>query len=160
MALRVVVVGLGPRGQDWLRELQAAGHELVAAVDNDPAVLRQTAGKKISPAKCFNALEALYRAVDREIGRLVDVIGSEAKVIVFSLHGMRPALGVPAFLGPLLCERGFSRLADLRAQSWTTRARSAFAAAKRHSPETIKKIYYKLTPKAAALERGRLARLR
>ena len=24
MALRVVVVGLGPRGQDWLREIQNA----------------------------------------------------------------------------------------------------------------------------------------
>lgn len=58
MALRVVVVGLGPRGQDWLRELQAAGHELVAAVDNDPAVLSQTTGKHVSPTKCFTKLEA------------------------------------------------------------------------------------------------------
>jgi len=60
MALRVVVVGLGPRGHDWLRELQAAGHEVIAAVDSDPAVLRQTAGSKISTTKCFGELgEAL-----------------------------------------------------------------------------------------------------
>lgn len=73
----------------------------------------------------------------------------EANVIVFSLHGMRPALGVPAFLGPLLCERGFARLAALRSQSWTNRALSAFAAAKRLTPAACKKIYYKLTPTAA-----------
>lgn len=56
MALRVVVVGLGPRGQDWLRELQAAGHELVAAVDNDPKILKQTAGNTVSTTKCFSEL--------------------------------------------------------------------------------------------------------
>ena len=58
MALRVVVVGLGPRGQDWLREIQAApGFELVAAVDLDPAVVRQTAGNNVSSTKCFTELE-------------------------------------------------------------------------------------------------------
>ncbi len=36
----------------------SGGHELVAAVDIDPAVLGQTVGKKVSPAKCFNELEA------------------------------------------------------------------------------------------------------
>ena len=36
MALRVVVVGLGPRGQDWLREIQnAPGFEFAAGVDVD-----------------------------------------------------------------------------------------------------------------------------
>jgi predicted dehydrogenase len=49
---------LGPRGQDWLREIQAApGFELVAAVDLDPAVLRNTAGNSVSSTRCFTELE-------------------------------------------------------------------------------------------------------
>jgi len=100
-------------------------------------------------------LKDVYRAVDREIARLVQAMDSEGKVIVFSLHGMRPALGVPAFLGPLLCERGFARLAALRSQSWTNRALSAFATAKRLTPAACKKIYYKLTPTAATQKLAR-----
>ena len=61
MAIRVVVVGMGPRGQDWLREIQTApGYELVACVDIDQAVLNQTSLRVISPDKCFTELgEAL-----------------------------------------------------------------------------------------------------
>ena len=68
--------------------------------------------------------------------------------MVFALHGMRPALGFPAFLGPLLCERGFSRLASWSSQSWTKRGLSLLAATKRHTPEELKKLYYRLTPTA------------
>jgi predicted dehydrogenase len=54
MALRVVVVGLGPRGQDWLREIQnASGFEFAAGVDVDPQVLRQASGKGVLPSQCF-----------------------------------------------------------------------------------------------------------
>lgn len=70
-------------------------------------------------------------------------------VMVFALHGMRPALGFPAFLGPLLTERGFSRLASWGSQSWTNRALSLLAETKRHTPEGLKNLYYKLTPTAA-----------
>ncbi len=50
MAIKVVVVGLGPRGLDWLREIQKApAYELVACVDNDPAVLSQAAAQSVSP---------------------------------------------------------------------------------------------------------------
>jgi len=58
MAIRVVVAGLGPRGLDWLREIQtASGYELVACVDTDPSILNQVS---VAPNKCFNHLaEAL-----------------------------------------------------------------------------------------------------
>jgi hypothetical protein len=62
---------------------------------------------------------------------------------------MRPALGFPAFLGPLLTERGFSRLAGWSSQSWTERALSLLAATKRHTPEEIKRLYYRSIPTAA-----------
>ena len=54
MAIRVVVVGMGSRGQDWLREIQtASAYELVACVDTDSAVLEQASSKGVSPSKCF-----------------------------------------------------------------------------------------------------------
>ena len=54
MALRVVVVGLGPRGQDWLREIQnAPGFEFAAGVDVNPVVLKQASGKGVLPSQCF-----------------------------------------------------------------------------------------------------------
>ena len=61
MAIRVVVVGLGARGQNWLREIQtASGYELVACVDIDQAALKQTSSKGASPKQCFTELgEAL-----------------------------------------------------------------------------------------------------
>lgn len=91
----------------------------------------------------------VYRAVDREIAGLIDAASSEATVMVFALHGMRPAMGFPAFLGPVLCETGYSRLTSWGSQSWKGRALSLLAATKRNSPEAVKKLYYKLTPTAA-----------
>jgi predicted AlkP superfamily phosphohydrolase/phosphomutase len=94
-------------------------------------------------------LKDVYSAVDQQIAGLIGVAGSGAIVMVFALHGMRPALGFPGFLGPLLTERGFSRLASWGSQSWTNRALSLLAETKRHTPEGLKNLYYKLTPTAA-----------
>jgi predicted dehydrogenase len=62
MAIRIVVVGLGPRGQDWLREIQKASkYVIVACVDVDPAALREVCSKGVVTSKqCFTQLaEAL-----------------------------------------------------------------------------------------------------
>jgi predicted dehydrogenase len=59
MALRVVVVGLGSRGHDWLREIQSApGFELVAGVDSDPQVLKQACTNGLSATRGFLDLGA------------------------------------------------------------------------------------------------------
>lgn len=94
-------------------------------------------------------LKKVYRAVDEQIAGLIDAAGSEATIMVFALHGFRPALGFPAFLGALLCERGFARLANWTSQSWTNRALSLLAATKRHTPIALKELYYELTPTKA-----------
>lgn len=91
-------------------------------------------------------IDDIYREVDRQIGELVKTAGDDTPVMVFSLHGMRPAHGVPAFLGPLLCEMGFARLADWRTQSWRERFRAIVAKVKLHSPAGLKKLYYKIAP--------------
>jgi predicted dehydrogenase len=62
MAIRIAVVGLGPRGQDWLCEVRKApAFKLVACVDVDPPTLKQAAvNLSIPPDQCFtNLAEAL-----------------------------------------------------------------------------------------------------
>jgi predicted AlkP superfamily phosphohydrolase/phosphomutase len=95
------------------------------------------------------ALAEVCRAVDGAIARLVEAAGPGAGLLVFSLHGMQPARGIPNFLGPLLCEEGFARLAGWRSLSWKGRAVSLLAAAKRRAPAPLKKLYYKSLPQRA-----------
>jgi predicted dehydrogenase len=57
MAIRVVVVGMGPRGQNWLREIQRSSvYELAACVDIDQAKLQQVSGGGVSSNQCFTQL--------------------------------------------------------------------------------------------------------
>ena len=94
------------------------------------------------------AMLDIYRELDRQIAELMSTVTPETSVMVFSLHGMRPAHGTPSFLAPWLCELGFARLLDWRTQSWRDRARSCFANLKRHSPAAFKKFYYKMAPRS------------
>jgi predicted AlkP superfamily phosphohydrolase/phosphomutase len=100
-------------------------------------------------------LKGVYRAVDQQIGKLIESAGTATTVMVFALHGMRPALGFPAFLGPLLCELGFAQLATWRSQTWKKRLLSLFAEAKRRTPTPLKQLYYQVTPPAATYKLAR-----
>lgn len=131
-------------------EIHHAGHQLWHTVAANHPFYAGLNGSSSEPA-----LKDVYRAVDREIGNLVNSVAGNATVMVFALHGMRPSLGFPGFLAPLLCERGFSQLATLRSQTWTSRALSLFAATKRHTPTPLKRLYYKVTPSTATYKLAR-----
>lgn len=92
------------------------------------------------------SLRDIYREVDRQIGRLIASCGAATRVMVFSLHGMRSVRGLPAFLGPLLCNLNFAKLAGWRSQSWTGRATTLLATVKRHAPSALKRLYYQTIP--------------
>lgn len=100
-------------------------------------------------------LKNIYQELDRQIGKLIKAVGADTTVLVFSLHGMKPARGVPVFLGPLLCEMGFSQLADWKNLSWTERAIELIRGVKRHTPNGLKKLYYKTWPPAAVVRWAR-----
>jgi predicted AlkP superfamily phosphohydrolase/phosphomutase len=132
-------------------EIHHAGHQLWHTLAPESPLYQQFErnGQPLAPL-----LKDVHRAVDRQIGELIDS-SNAATVLVFALHGMRPALGFPAFLEPLLCERGFAQLAAWRAQSWTKRSLSAFAAVKGHAPAPLKKLYYQVTPSTATYKLAR-----
>jgi predicted AlkP superfamily phosphohydrolase/phosphomutase len=104
---------------------------------------------------CEPTLKDNYREVDAQIGRLVEAAGPEATVLVFSLHGMRPTHGVPSFVQPLLCELGYSRLADWSSQTWAERAIATMGAVKRRTPSGLKRLYYKSLSPATTLSLAR-----
>jgi predicted AlkP superfamily phosphohydrolase/phosphomutase len=91
-------------------------------------------------------LADILREVDAQVARLVEAAGPDASVLVFSLHGMRPARGLPDFLAPLLCELGLSREAGFATLSWAQRTSMLFAAAKRRAPAPLKRLYHRRLP--------------
>jgi predicted AlkP superfamily phosphohydrolase/phosphomutase len=125
-------------------EIHNAAHKLWHTLPADnPLQARDEMenGRLIEPT-----LPDILREVDRQIGRVIEVAGDEATVLVFSLHGMRLARALPAFLEPLLCANSYSHVAGWAAQSWTERALSLFAAVKRRAPSGLKNLYHRRLP--------------
>jgi predicted AlkP superfamily phosphohydrolase/phosphomutase len=81
----------------------------------------------------------VYRAVDSAVGRLIERAGSTGAVMVFSLHGMRPARGVVTLLQPVLEALGY---ATPRAEG----RRGALARAKQLAPARLKRSYQRRAP--------------
>jgi predicted AlkP superfamily phosphohydrolase/phosphomutase len=127
-------------------EIHHVGHYLWHQVEPRHPAYRDAPFDKLTISR--PTLREIYHELDRQIAGLVDTITAETSVMVFSLHGMRPAHGIPSFLPAWLCESGFARLLDWRAQSWRARARNCFASLKRYSPAAVKKFYYKLAPRS------------
>ncbi len=99
------------------------------------------------PAPRGPGLAALLQAVDREIGRLRDAAGPHATLLVFSLHGMRPARGIPTILEALLRASGFAVPRPWRDHSWSEAAERAARAVKRSLPDGVKHLYYRHVPR-------------
>lgn len=66
MAIRIVIAGLGGRGQDWVREVSAApAFEFTGCVEIDPDVLLSAAARlKIPVELCFPTLDAALDQLD------------------------------------------------------------------------------------------------
>jgi len=73
MAIRITVAGMGARGQDWMREVNAApGFELAACVDVDPAALERASTRfGLSSDQCFT-----------DLGKALDSCRSQAVIVV------------------------------------------------------------------------------
>ena len=102
MAIKIAIVGLGARGQDWVREVRAApAYELAACVEIDQVVRQSACAKlQIPPDQCFPNLEqALDRVacqavivatpVDRHVTACKEALSRKVAVLVekpFTLH--------------------------------------------------------------------------
>ena len=88
MAIRVVVVGLGPRGLDWARLIESdPTFELVAGVDHDPDVLRQAASR-LKIAKPFLTLAEALESVPCDVVIVATSVGQHEQACLTAIaHG-------------------------------------------------------------------------
>jgi predicted AlkP superfamily phosphohydrolase/phosphomutase len=112
-------------------ELHHASHLLWHTVDQDDPLYAARALPDVGD----RALVDVFSAADAAIGQIVDRARPDARVTVFSLHGMRAAYGIPMLLHPLLVELGYAAPPRPGRMSPRDAGRTAFAAAKRHAPD-------------------------
>jgi predicted AlkP superfamily phosphohydrolase/phosphomutase len=94
----------------------------------------------------------VYREIDRQIGRLLEASGPDTTVLVFALHGMEPARGVPTLLEPLLDDLGLAVLAD-EAEG----RRSAVSSLKARIPDPVRNLYRLAIPLSKRSQWGKAA---
>src|SRR4051794_21015270 len=116
-------------------EVHHTGHLLWHTVDPDDPLYEGKRLPEIRPT-----LLELYRDLDEQIGRLVEAAGEDARVVVFALHGMQPAWGIPGFVDELLEHTGFGKRVDWRSGPLGQRARAGFGALKRNAPAPVRRL--------------------
>jgi predicted AlkP superfamily phosphohydrolase/phosphomutase len=123
-------------------EIHHAAHDLWHAAEPDHPLYTDLAPL---PAR---GLVDVHRAVDAQVGRLIDSIDENTAVAVFSLVGMRPGRGLaPAILPPVLEALGYAHPAR-------PTARHSVVALKARMPPVVKRLYDRRVPMAT---RHRLA---
>ncbi len=125
-----------------------AGHFLWHTVDGTHPAHANGSG-----SATHGGLADLFVEIDRQIGRLAEAAGPQARILVFSLHGMQAAVGIPV-LGPLLQAAGLAATRGPAAQTWPERVRLGGRALRGGLPLRLKRAYHRLAPRGV---RSRLA---
>ncbi|MGH2918469.1 MAG: alkaline phosphatase family protein [Solirubrobacteraceae bacterium] len=112
-------------------EIHHTSHLLWQTVAPDDPLFERRGGNGLDE----RALVDVFGAADEAVGRIVEAACPDARVAVFSLHGMRAAGGIPTLLHPLLVRLGYATAPRPGRMSPRDAARTAFAAAKAHAPE-------------------------
>jgi predicted AlkP superfamily phosphohydrolase/phosphomutase len=142
LALRLLARTRPELGIIAFSEIHRASHDLWHEVEPDHPLYDDMA------AGPGDGLAEVYRAVDTQVGRLVDHADDDTAVVAYSLFGMRPGRGLaPTILPPVLEALGYARPA--RAPG-----RRALAAVKARLPRAVKQLYDRRVPMAT---RHRLA---
>jgi predicted AlkP superfamily phosphohydrolase/phosphomutase len=126
-------------------EVHEAGHAYWHTFDPDNPLYADLPSRSI-PAE--TGIDALLREIDTEVGRLVEAMGPDTAVAVFSLHGMGPGRGRPTFLPPVLVERGWAS-APHGPRGAGALARSVLGRMRRRAPQGVRSVYHSLVPQSA-----------
>ena len=106
MAIEVIVVGLGLRGRDWIREVRASQEfELVGCVDTDREALTAVENVSVPASRCF-----------QDLNEAIDKTGCRAVIVATSAdQHVGPCETSLARELPVLVEKPFAlRLTDAR----------------------------------------------
>lgn len=129
-------------------ETHRSGHYLWHTAQTDHPLYRENGFanlKRVNPS-----LKDIYHEIDCQIGELAKDFPDDTSVMVFSLHGMQPSHGVPAFLGSMLTQTRYTAITDWRHQNSNDRIRTVIATIKRLLPAPVKKLYYATVPATTA----------
>lgn len=127
-------------------EVHHGGHFLFHTVEPELPLYDDVRG---DPAPQQSLLD-LHRELDVQVGRLVKAAGPDTTVLVFGLHGMEPARGVPTVLHPMLEEMGLVRLRED-----ADRRRSMLTSLKARLPESLRNLYRTTVPLAVRSQWGK-----
>lgn len=162
--IRALLAGIRMRG-DLLRRLAAvtspalllgvfteahrASHLLWHTLDTAHPVWQEGLGAL--PDDVMRGLVDVFAAIDDQIGRLIDDV-QPSGTVVFALHGMQPARGIPAFLDRVLEAWGVAAPRRLWQRSPGEHAASVARGAKRLVPSSLKAAYYQRVPRTITMQ--------
>jgi predicted AlkP superfamily phosphohydrolase/phosphomutase len=126
-------------------EAHHAGHFLWHTVEPDLPLYADVP----AVARPRTTLLDLYREMDRQVGRLVEAAGPDATVLVFALHGMGPARGLPPVLEPVLAGLGMASVLE------GVNRHAVRDAVKRHMPSVLRDLYRRSVPLARRSQWGK-----
>jgi predicted AlkP superfamily phosphohydrolase/phosphomutase len=130
-------------------EVHRASHLLWHTIDADHPAWQEGLGEL--PADVMSGLVDVFRAIDAQVARLLAHAGPDAVVVLFALHGMQPARGIPALLGDVLERWGFA----VRRRWWQQSAGETLGAlvkgVKAWLPGPIKAAYYRRVPRSVTM---------
>lgn len=115
-----------------ISESHCVGHHFWAY--HDPASPYHDAA---APSVLKTAIRTVYQRIDRLVGQLVGAAGDDARVIVFTSHGMGPYIGGYQLLPEILARLGMSSDAGRARRSV---ARAGFRALRRHTPMRVRAL--------------------
>ena len=131
-------------------EAHRASHLLWHTLDADHPVWRE--GIDALPPDVMRGLLDIFREIDAQLATMLDRAGPEAPVVVFALHGMQPARGIPAFLNDVLERWGVARRRQWWQQSSRELAGAALKGLKARLPASVKTAYYRRVPKSVTMQ--------
>ncbi|MGH2808188.1 MAG: alkaline phosphatase family protein, partial [Actinomycetota bacterium] len=121
-------------------EIHHMGHVMWHEVESGTPQLSEPPAWKVNITP---SLADMLAAIDDQIHRLSQLVTDGGSVVIFSLHGMKAARGVPDALPPLLDGVGLAQPATWRSRTAREKVGDLFARAKRYSPRWLKDLYHR-----------------
>jgi predicted AlkP superfamily phosphohydrolase/phosphomutase len=89
-------------------------------------------------------LRDIVARIDAAVGRLADL--THGSLVLFSLHGMGPGVGLPSVLQPLLVDWGYAAPRGPGSRTMGDQLRGLLSRAKQAAPTEVKRLYHRLGP--------------
>jgi predicted AlkP superfamily phosphohydrolase/phosphomutase len=147
--VRLSKLGLRQHGELMARLIEEEAPDVLIGVFSEfhrsSHTMWDTVDGRPSGARLRDSMRQVAVELDRQLGRVIATAGPQTRVMVFSLHGMKPANGTPTLLGPLLEAAGY-QYAGERTQATLPPRKRAEELVRRAIPRDVKHLVHRLLP--------------